>query len=124
MTNMDYNEFAKLLTSVNQFLALLSSPRALGPDMESVASSLVKLSHAMGCTTVLFNVLIRLEFEKAYNNQSQSVIMRGNTLATKCLDRFIQLRSIDFLKLVLLNSLKSVILDESLDFEVDKTYVV
>lgn len=121
---IDYDEFGQLITTNPKLLGILSSARLLAPpDLDAISSSLIKLSNAMGSTTIMLNILLSFEFDKAYSSESQSVILRGNSLTTKAMDQFIQLYAIDYLKRVLIEPLKRVLMDESLSLEVDRTYV-
>lgn len=119
---IDYNDFAQLLTMNRNLLSILVTNRVLpATELDSIAHSLVKICHAIGSTTIMFDSLLEFEFEKA--GQAQSVILRSNSLITKSVDRFIQLYSISYLKDILLDDLTKILMDESVSLEVDAAYV-
>jgi Rho GTPase-activating protein 1 len=116
---LDYDQFCQVVTTSPKLLALLFANRVISThDMDSLATSLMKVAKELGSSTILFENLLRLEFDKASKSKT-TTILRGNTLTTKCLDQFIQNYGTKYLRNVLQPPLSKLLSNEAVDLEVD-----
>ncbi|KAG2393224.1 hypothetical protein C9374_009801 [Naegleria lovaniensis] len=124
-TSLDYDQFAQIITTSPSLLSALHSQRLLtSSEVDEMASALYQLASALSTLCFMNKVLIGIEFERGTDTSttptgSGLVIMRGNTIATKIMDNVVKSEGVNYLKSILLEPMKKVLLDEALDLEID-----